>query len=63
MTVLRAIDASGGFTDFSRKTKVIITRANTRKQEYEDCVKAHQASRIGLADLSWGSGFGEEKIW
>jgi protein involved in polysaccharide export with SLBB domain len=40
MTVLRAIDSAGGFTDFSRKGKVSITRANTRKQEYENCTRA-----------------------
>ena len=37
MTVLRAIDSAGGFTDFSRKGSVSVTRANSRKQEHEDC--------------------------
>lgn len=40
MTVLRAIDAAGGFTDYARKGDVTITRVNTRKQEHEDCLKA-----------------------
>jgi protein involved in polysaccharide export with SLBB domain len=40
MTVLRAIDSAGGFTDFSNKGSVAVTRANTRKREVEDCKKA-----------------------
>ncbi len=30
-TVMRAIDIAGGFTDFARKTKIILTRANGQK--------------------------------
>ena len=38
-TVLRAITIAGGFTDFSRKSKVLITRAGG-KILHEDCSKA-----------------------
>lgn len=47
MTVLRAIDAAGGFTDFARKGKVSITRANNQR-EYEDCVKALKHPELDL---------------
>jgi len=40
MTVLRAVTASGGFTDFSRKGKVEIIRADSGKVEYQDCLDA-----------------------
>lgn len=40
LTVLSAINTAGGFTDYSRKGKVSVTRAGTHKLEYEDCVKA-----------------------
>ncbi len=39
MTVLRAIDTAGGFTDFSRKTDVEVTRANGEKYVV-NCKKA-----------------------
>jgi protein involved in polysaccharide export with SLBB domain len=47
MTVLRAIDTAGGFTDFSNKRKVIVTRANG-KQEIEDCKKAVNKPQLDL---------------
>jgi protein involved in polysaccharide export with SLBB domain len=40
MTVLRAIDTAGGFTDFARKTRVQLTRASGGKVIIVNCVKA-----------------------
>jgi len=48
MTVLRAIDSAGGFTDYSKKTSVSITRAGTRKQEIENCKKALKKPELDL---------------
>ena len=48
MTVLRAIDSAGGFTDYSKKTSVSITRAGTRKQEIENCKKALKKPEFDL---------------
>ncbi|HWF17973.1 MAG TPA: SLBB domain-containing protein [Verrucomicrobiae bacterium] len=39
MTVLQAIDTAGGFTEFARKGKVHVTRANGQTFD-EDCIKA-----------------------
>jgi len=63
MTVLRAIDASGGFSDFSKKTRVIITRANTRKQEYEDCRKAIKRPELDLPIFPGDQVFVKKKFW
>lgn len=41
LTVLKAIAAVGGFTDFAKRTKVTITRINGKK-EREDCLDAQQ---------------------
>jgi polysaccharide export outer membrane protein len=38
-TVLKAIASAGGFTDFAKKKKVILIRADKRK-EFENCVRA-----------------------
>ena len=39
MTVLAAIDTAGGFTDFARKGKVLVTRSNG-EHFYVNCIKA-----------------------
>jgi polysaccharide export outer membrane protein len=40
MTVLKAIQTAGDFTDFARKSKVKLTRSNGRQVETIDCVEA-----------------------
>jgi polysaccharide export outer membrane protein len=40
MTVLKAIQQAGGFTDFARRRKVLIFRANGGRQETINCDKA-----------------------
>ncbi|MBI3849233.1 MAG: polysaccharide export protein [Verrucomicrobia bacterium] len=40
MTVLQAIATAGGFTDYAKKTKVQITRADGKTKETVNCTKA-----------------------
>ena len=47
MTVLKAIQAAGDFTDFAKKTKVQVTRANGRK-ELVNCVKALREQSLDI---------------
>jgi protein involved in polysaccharide export with SLBB domain len=61
MTVLRAIDAASGFTDYSRKGRVIITRANS-KLEYEDCIKALKHPELDLPIYPGDKVFVKKKI-
>jgi polysaccharide export outer membrane protein len=63
MTVLRAIDIAGGFTDFSRKGKVIITRFKTHRQEYEDCTKALKRPDLDLPIYPGDTVHVNKRIW
>ncbi len=56
MTVLRAIDSAGGFTDFANKSRVTITRANGR-QITVNCARALEHPEIDL-DV-----FPGDKVW
>jgi polysaccharide export outer membrane protein len=48
MTVLRAIQTAGDFTDFSKKTKVQVIRANGHKEKPVDCLKAIKDPKLDL---------------
>src|SRR6266853_340593 len=48
MTVLKAIQAAGDFTDFSKKTKVQFIRANGHKEEPVNCPKAIGNPKLDL---------------
>ncbi len=48
LTVLGAIDAAGGFTTFARRTKVILTRGNNKRQIYIDAKKAISDPALNL---------------
>ncbi|MBM3834051.1 MAG: polysaccharide export protein [Verrucomicrobia bacterium] len=48
MTVLKAIAAAGGFTDFAKRTKVQVTRANGKKITV-DCNKAQKDPSVDVA--------------
>jgi protein involved in polysaccharide export with SLBB domain len=48
MTVLRAIDTGGGFTDFAAKTRVKLTRAGGKKVINVNCVKARSHPELDL---------------
>lgn len=63
ITVLRAISMSGGFTDYSRKGDVIITRANTRKQEHENCKDAIKKPELDLPIYPGDAVFVKKRIW
>ena len=47
MTVLKAIAVAGDFTDFAKKTKVQVTRADGRKVTV-NCIKAMRDDRLDL---------------
>jgi len=48
MTVLKAIQAAGDFTDFAKKTKVQVIRANGHKEKPVNCLKAIQNPKLDL---------------
>jgi protein involved in polysaccharide export with SLBB domain len=48
LTVLKAINAAGGFTDFARKSKVQVTRVGTGKAEIIDCEKAKEKPKLDV---------------
>lgn len=47
MTVLKAVAVAGDFTDFAKKTRVVVTRADGRKFTV-NCIKAQGDSRLDL---------------
>jgi polysaccharide export outer membrane protein len=47
MTVLKAIATAGDFTDFAKKTKVLVTRADGRKLTV-NCIKAIRDQKLDL---------------
>jgi protein involved in polysaccharide export with SLBB domain len=63
MTVLRATDVAGGFTDFARKGKVTVTRGTTGAQETEDCVKARKHPELDLPVYPGDTVFVPKRIW
>ncbi|MEY2408006.1 MAG: polysaccharide biosynthesis/export protein VpsN [Verrucomicrobiota bacterium] len=48
MTVLRAITSAGGFTDFAKKSKIEVRRANGGKTEYVNYEKARKDPKLDL---------------
>ena len=48
MTVLRAITTAGGFTDFAKKSRIEVRRANGGKTEYVDYKKALKDPKLDL---------------
>jgi polysaccharide export outer membrane protein len=48
MTVLKAIQAAGDFTDFAKKSKVQVIRANGHKEKPVDCYKAILNPKLDL---------------
>ncbi len=47
LTVLKAIAAAGGFTDFANKKKVLVVRANGQKVTV-DCIKALKDTKLDV---------------
>lgn len=47
-TVLKAITSSGGFTDFADRKRVVLTRADGRRQDV-DCIRAAQDAAMDPA--------------
>jgi protein involved in polysaccharide export with SLBB domain len=48
MTVLKAVQAAGDFTDFSKKTKVQVIRANGHMEKPVNCPKAIKNPKLDL---------------
>jgi len=48
ITVLKAIQTAGGFTEFARRSKVQVTRANGHKEKPVNCDKAIFDSKLDL---------------
>jgi protein involved in polysaccharide export with SLBB domain len=48
MTVLKAIQAAGDFTEYAKKTKVQVIRANGRKEKPVNCPKAIKNPKLDL---------------
>ena len=48
LTVLKAIQTAGGFTEYARRGKVQVTRANGHKEKPVDCGKAIKNPRLDL---------------
>jgi protein involved in polysaccharide export with SLBB domain len=48
MTVLKAIATAGDFTDFAKKTKVLLTRADGRKVTI-NCIKAQADPKLDVS--------------
>jgi len=51
MTVLKAIQAAGDFTEFSKKTKVQVIRANGHKEKPVNCVKSIKSPEFDVPIL------------
>ena len=49
MTVLKAVQTAGGFTEFAKRTRVQITRADGRKETPVNCDKAVRNPKLDLA--------------
>jgi protein involved in polysaccharide export with SLBB domain len=62
MTVLRAIDTAGGFTDFARKTRVQVTRASGDTVTV-NCVKALSQPDLDVEIYPGDKVFVPKRIW
>jgi len=49
MTVLKAVQTAGGFTEFAKRSRVQITRADGRKETPVNCDKAVKNPKLDLA--------------
>ena len=61
-TVLRAIDTAGGFTDYARKTRIILTRANgtqitvngkEAQKHHEKDPEVYPGDRVDVSKRAW----------
>ena len=62
-TVLKAIAAAKGFTDFADKTEVQVTRASNGQKEKIDCKKAQKNSKLDLVIYPGDSIFVPRRIF
>ena len=60
--MLQAITIAGGFTDFARKSRVRLTRAN-KKIFYEDCKKALEHPDLDLEIFPGDVVYVPKRLW
>jgi len=63
MTVLKAISTAGGFTEFAKKNRVEVTRANGGKPLVVDCVKALRNPKLDIPIYPGDRIFVHKRIW
>lgn len=63
LTVLKVINAAGGFTDFAKKTSVVITRASDKSQITVDCKRAQKDPSKDVLVYPGDAIFVKKSIW
>ncbi len=63
LTVLKVINAAGGFTDFAKKTSVVVTRASDKSQITVNCNRAQKDPSKDLAVFPGDVIFVKKSIW
>ena len=63
LTVLSAIDAAGGFTEFARRTGVIVTRGSNKRQVTVNAKKAIVDPKLNLPLYPGDSVYVPRNIW
>jgi polysaccharide export outer membrane protein len=62
MTVLRAISVAGGFNEFAKKNKVLVTRPNGKRITV-DCKKAEKDPKYDVPIFPGDTVFVDRKVW
>jgi protein involved in polysaccharide export with SLBB domain len=63
ITVIKAIHSAGDFTDFARRTKVQLTRADKKTQVTIDCEKAQTHPELDLPIYPGDTLFVPRRLW
>ncbi len=63
LTVLKVINAAGGFTDFAKKTSVVVTRASDKSQITVNCNRALKDPSRDLPVFPGDVVFVKKSIW
>lgn len=63
LTILKVINAAGGFTDFAKKTSVVITRASDKSQITVDCKRAQKDPSKDILVYPGDVIFVKKSIW
>lgn len=63
LTVLKVINAAGGFTDFAKRTKVVVTRASDKSQITVNCNRAQKDPSKDILVYPGDVIFVKKSIW